>query len=178
MGPCHAEPALPQRARPHGGNLPPNSVARGSQTRPGSFRQLRPGGRNSGKQVRCVHRDLLMQPWLSRARDSGAKLAQAAGLDRNTALLASAHALADGIIAWRDGRDSLESLLEEAVTPGGIAAATMAAMDAAGYGRAVRQGRRCRIAARPCECGQMIFRELMTIRSRIRLTEQACLWCD
>ena len=65
---------------------------------------------------------------------------QKAGLDRNTALLASAHALADGIIAWRDGKHSLESLLEEAATPGGIAAATAAAMDAAGYGRAVRQG--------------------------------------
>jgi len=30
-----------------------------------------------------------------------ARTGQAAGLDRNTALLASAHALADGIIAWR-----------------------------------------------------------------------------
>jgi len=69
-----------------------------------------------------------------------ARTGQAAGLDRNTALLASAHALADGIIAWRDGEDSLDSLLEEAVTPGGIAAATATAADAAGYGRAVRQG--------------------------------------
>jgi pyrroline-5-carboxylate reductase len=69
-----------------------------------------------------------------------ARTAQAAGLDRNTALLASAHALADGIIAWRDGTHSLESLLAEAATPGGIAAATANAMDAAGYGRAVRQG--------------------------------------
>jgi len=69
-----------------------------------------------------------------------AKAAQKAGLDRNTALLASAHALADGIIAWRDGSSSLESLIEEAVTPGGIAAATTSAMDAAGYERAVRQG--------------------------------------
>ena len=69
-----------------------------------------------------------------------ARTGQAAGLDRNTALLASAHALADGIIAWRDGKHSLESLLEEAVTPGGIASATVTEMDAAGYGRAVRQG--------------------------------------
>ena len=69
-----------------------------------------------------------------------ARTGQAAGLDRNTALLASAHALADGIIAWRDGRDSLESLLEEAVTPRGIAAATVSKTDAAGYGRAIRQG--------------------------------------
>src|SRR6202163_4253048 len=69
-----------------------------------------------------------------------ARTGQAAGLDRNTALLASAHALADGIVAWRDGKNSLESLLEEAVTPGGIAAATVNKTDAAGYGRAVRQG--------------------------------------
>lgn len=69
-----------------------------------------------------------------------ARRGQAAGLDRNTALLASAHALADGIITWRDGKQSLDSLLEEAVTPGGIASATVAKMDAAGYGRAVRQG--------------------------------------
>ncbi len=69
-----------------------------------------------------------------------ARTALEAGLDRKTALLASAHALADGIIAWRDGKDSLESLLEEAATPGGIAAATAAAMDAAGYGHAVRRG--------------------------------------
>jgi pyrroline-5-carboxylate reductase len=69
-----------------------------------------------------------------------AKAAEKAGLDRSTALLASVHALADGIIAWRDGSISLESLIEEAVTPGGIAAATTSAMDAAGYERAVRQG--------------------------------------
>ncbi|MGB9205484.1 MAG: NAD(P)-binding domain-containing protein [Terriglobales bacterium] len=69
-----------------------------------------------------------------------ARAGQEAGLDRNTALLASAHALADGIIAWRDGKHSLESLLAEAATPGGIAAATATAMDAAGYERAVRRG--------------------------------------
>jgi pyrroline-5-carboxylate reductase len=69
-----------------------------------------------------------------------ARTGQAAGLDRNTALLASAHALADGIVAWRDGKDSLESLLEEAVTPGGIASATVNKMDSVGYGRVVRQG--------------------------------------
>jgi len=69
-----------------------------------------------------------------------ARTGQAAGLDRKMALLASAHALADGIIAWRDGKNSLESLLEEALTPGGIAAATVNNMDAAGYGRAMRQG--------------------------------------
>jgi len=69
-----------------------------------------------------------------------AHAAQAIGLDRKTALLASAHALADGIVAWREGTYPLESLLEEAATPGGIAAATATAMDASGYRRAVQRG--------------------------------------
>jgi pyrroline-5-carboxylate reductase len=82
-----------------------------------------------------------------------ARVAQEMGLDRKTALLASAHALGDGIIAWRDGKHSLESLLQEAATPGGIAATTMSGMDAAGYGSAVRKGlmaglRRARANAR------------------------------
>ena len=82
-----------------------------------------------------------------------AKAGQAAGLDRKSALIASAHALAAGITAWSDGNEPLEALLEEAATPGGIAATTMVWMDAAGYGRAVRAGvraglRRARANAR------------------------------
>ena len=69
-----------------------------------------------------------------------AKAAQKAGLDRKTALSASAHALADGIQAWRESGMSLESLLEEAATPGGIAATVMASMDEDGYGRIVERG--------------------------------------
>jgi pyrroline-5-carboxylate reductase len=69
-----------------------------------------------------------------------AKAAEASGLDERTALLASAHALADGIIAWREGRDSIEALMAVATTPGGIAEATVGAMNAAGFGRAVRKG--------------------------------------
>jgi len=65
-----------------------------------------------------------------------AKAAQAAGLDRDTA----AHALGDGILYWRESGQTLEELLGEAATPGGIAAATMAAMDASGYARAVGNG--------------------------------------
>jgi pyrroline-5-carboxylate reductase len=75
-----------------------------------------------------------------------AKAGQAAGLDRKSAMIAGAHALADGIIAWREGEESLEALLEEAATPGGIAATTMAGMDAAGYGSAVRAGVRAGLA--------------------------------
>ncbi len=66
--------------------------------------------------------------------------AEEAGLDRKHALTAAAHALADGIAYWRESGMSLDELLEEAATPGGIAAATMAAMDRAGYARAVKRG--------------------------------------
>jgi pyrroline-5-carboxylate reductase len=69
-----------------------------------------------------------------------AKGAQEAGLDRETALIAAAHALADGIFYWRESGLSLDELLHEAATPGGIAAATMQAMDRAGYSRAVTKG--------------------------------------
>lgn len=75
-----------------------------------------------------------------------AKAGQAAGLDRKSALIASAHALASGIVAWGEGKETLEALLEEAATPGGIAATTMAGMDRAGYGRAVRAGVRAGLA--------------------------------
>ena len=69
-----------------------------------------------------------------------AKGARDAGLDDKTALIAAAHALCDGILYWRESGLSLDDLLEEAATPGGIAAATMAAMNRAGYGRAVSKG--------------------------------------
>jgi pyrroline-5-carboxylate reductase len=65
---------------------------------------------------------------------------QKLGLDRKTAFQAAAHALADGIISWREGQTSLDALLIEATTPGGIAAATMSAMDRARYARAVEKG--------------------------------------
>jgi pyrroline-5-carboxylate reductase len=66
--------------------------------------------------------------------------AQRAGLDPDTALTAAAHALADGIQYWRTSGLTLDELLQEAATPGGIAAATMAAMDKSGYGRVVQKG--------------------------------------
>jgi pyrroline-5-carboxylate reductase len=69
-----------------------------------------------------------------------AKAAQQAGLNRKTALLAAAHALCDGIGYWRESGDSLDDLLREAATPGGIAAATMSGMDAAGYAGVVKKG--------------------------------------
>jgi pyrroline-5-carboxylate reductase len=75
-----------------------------------------------------------------------AKAAEDAGLDRKTALIAAAHALGDGIYYWRQSGESLDQLLHEAATPGGIAAATMAAMDQAGYPRVVAAGLKAGIA--------------------------------
>ena len=72
-----------------------------------------------------------------------AKLAEAArraGLNSNAALIAAAHALSDGILYWRESGLRLEELLHEAATPGGIAAATMTAMDKAGYARVMQKG--------------------------------------
>jgi pyrroline-5-carboxylate reductase len=69
-----------------------------------------------------------------------ASAAQKAGLDRATALTAAAHALSDGVGYWRQSGLPLADLLHEAITPGGIAAATMSAMDKAGYARVVAKG--------------------------------------
>lgn len=69
-----------------------------------------------------------------------ARTAQDAGLDRQTALIAAAHALGDGILYWRESGVGLDELLHEAATPGGIAAATMAAMNKSGYARVIEKG--------------------------------------
>ena len=71
-----------------------------------------------------------------------AKAARGAGLGGGRALTAAAHALADSIFYWRQSGEDLDVLLGEAATPGGTAAATMAAMDDAGYARAVARGLR------------------------------------
>jgi pyrroline-5-carboxylate reductase len=69
-----------------------------------------------------------------------AKAAERAGLDPGIALTAAAHALGDAIFYWRESGVSLVDLLQEAATPGGIAAATITAMDEAGYSRVVERG--------------------------------------
>jgi pyrroline-5-carboxylate reductase len=68
-----------------------------------------------------------------------AEAAQKLGLSSGIALAAAAHALADGILAWREADISLQALLDEARTPGGIAATVMESMDRAGYRKAVHQ---------------------------------------
>ena len=73
------------------------------------------------------------------------KAAEALGLDRKSAQVAAAHALADGIAAWRAGNVALPELLQEAATPGGIAAKVMSSMDEAGYEEIITQGLRAGI---------------------------------
>lgn len=75
-----------------------------------------------------------------------AAAAEKIGLDRNTALTAAAHALGDAITSWRDERSNLKALIDEAATPGGTAAATLAAMNKAGYERVVERGLRAGLA--------------------------------
>ena len=72
--------------------------------------------------------------------------AQKLGLSRKMALAAAAHALADGILSWREGKIPLDQLLHEAATPGGIAASVMQAMDASGYQRIIQRGLRAGMA--------------------------------
>lgn len=75
-----------------------------------------------------------------------AQSAQKLGLDRKTAFAAASHAVADGIVSWRQGRESLEALLHEAATPGGIAAAVMNAMDEKGYSKTIERALRAGLA--------------------------------
>jgi pyrroline-5-carboxylate reductase len=72
--------------------------------------------------------------------------AQRLGLDRKTALVAASHALANGIEAWREGSLSLEALLQEAATPGGIAATVVRTTDERNYPQAVEAGLRAGLA--------------------------------
>jgi pyrroline-5-carboxylate reductase len=73
------------------------------------------------------------------------RAAEAIGLDRKSAHVAAAHALADGIAAWRTGNLPLKELLQEAATPGGIAATVMTSLDAAGYPEIIAQALRAGI---------------------------------
>ena len=69
-----------------------------------------------------------------------AHAAEELGLDRKLAMIAAAHALADGIQYWRDRKESLPELLHEAATPGGIAGTVMSSMESAGYAKIVKRG--------------------------------------
>jgi len=71
---------------------------------------------------------------------------QALGLDRKTALAAAAHALAGGVMAFTEGKLPLKKLMQEAATPGGIAAQVIKTMDHAGYYRIIERGVRAGVA--------------------------------
>ncbi len=75
-----------------------------------------------------------------------AHAARTLGLDRKTAFIAAAHALGDAIISWRNGQESLDALLREAATPGGIAATVMNSMDADGYSSIIERGLRAGVS--------------------------------
>jgi pyrroline-5-carboxylate reductase len=82
-----------------------------------------------------------------------AAAAEAAGVNRETALTAGAHAFAEAILYWRESGQTLAELLHESATPGGTSAATMDAMKRYGYEKAVAAGlragiRRARLNAR------------------------------
>jgi pyrroline-5-carboxylate reductase len=64
------------------------------------------------------------------------------GLPKRVAEVAAAHALTSGVVALQEGKETLEKKLRQAATPGGIAEATMAAMDENGYRAAVMHGLR------------------------------------
>jgi pyrroline-5-carboxylate reductase len=68
--------------------------------------------------------------------------AQSIGLDEKTAQLAAAHALGDAISSWRSSGMPLSELLDEAATPGGIAASVIESLNNAGYQRIVENGLR------------------------------------
>jgi pyrroline-5-carboxylate reductase len=73
------------------------------------------------------------------ALETLASAAEGLGLPREIALTAAAHALCDGVLAWRESNLSLRDLLNEAATPGGIAAEVINTMDKAGYSKAIRE---------------------------------------
>lgn len=75
-----------------------------------------------------------------------ARAAQNAGLGPRVARAAAAHALADGILAWREHPEPLRGLIQEAATPGGTAAAVISAMESSGYARIVAHALRAGLA--------------------------------
>ena len=68
------------------------------------------------------------------------------GLSARTAFLAAAHGLAEGVRAVAEARASLEELLAEAATPGGIAAEVLRTLRAGGYERLVERAYRAGLA--------------------------------
>lgn len=68
------------------------------------------------------------------------------GLNKHAALVAAAHALGAAEAVLKQRNADIENMVRQAATPGGTAEATMAAMDAAGYGDVVAKGVQAGIA--------------------------------
>jgi pyrroline-5-carboxylate reductase len=75
-----------------------------------------------------------------------ATAAQKIGLKRQSALVAATHALSCGNLSLRAGDLSLDELLREASTPGGIAATVISEMERQGYANAVERSLRAGLA--------------------------------
>ncbi len=71
--------------------------------------------------------------------------AEAIGLDRKSARLAAAHALADGIAAWRGAIYPWRNCCKRQLRPAARRPAVMASLDDAGYGKILEQGLRAGI---------------------------------
>jgi pyrroline-5-carboxylate reductase len=73
------------------------------------------------------------------------RAARRLGLDARTAFVAVAHSLADGVRSL-SGTEALVEALEEAATPGGIAARVLETMRASGYERVIERAFRAGLA--------------------------------
>jgi len=75
-----------------------------------------------------------------------ARAGHSLGLEEKMARAAAAHALGDAIVAWRNGKESLDALLGEAATPGGIAATVMNSMDEDGFQQIISRALKAGVA--------------------------------
>lgn len=139
MGKSHAQSRMPRRARAYGGDVRPNLSRKARSEVNNLFEKV-----GTVLEIPESQFDAFTVTYSSshgyHALAALAASAERLGLSRKTALSAAAHALADGILSWREGRIPLDRLLNEAATPGGIAASTMSAMDASGYTRTIQRG--------------------------------------
>ena len=94
-----------------------------------------------------------------------ARAAEKLGLNRNIALTAAAHALADGIMLWREDGVDLDELIAEAATPGGIAATVMSTMDSGHYQALVEKSLRAGVARARANAGSAQLTKAGTTRN-------------
>jgi pyrroline-5-carboxylate reductase len=74
------------------------------------------------------------------------RAAREIGLGPRTAFIAAAHGLVDGLHSLHEGGSSLDELLAEAATPGGVAGKVLETMRSGGYDRLVERAFRAGLA--------------------------------